>query len=144
VRFDWLPGRREHELEAEWLGLAKAQGARRVDSLLPAHLPERLRAALCELAGGNPTLANWSREQRRALLATTKSLRVPVARSHGYDHAEVTRGGVALDEVDPRTLQSRVCPGLYVIGELLDVDGPIGGFNFQAAFATGRLAGQHA
>jgi predicted flavoprotein YhiN len=51
---------------------------------------------------------------------------------------------VALDEVDPRTMQSRLAPGLFVCGELLDVDGPIGGFNFQAAFATGRLAGLHA
>ena len=66
---------------------------------------------------------------------------MPVAKSLGYDHAEVTRGGVALAEVDPRTMQSRLRPGLFVCGELLDVDGPIGGFNFQAAFATGRLAG---
>jgi 2-oxoglutarate dehydrogenase E2 component (dihydrolipoamide succinyltransferase) len=73
-----------------------------------------------------------------------KGLVVPVARSLGSDHAEVTRGGVALGEIDARTMQSKVRPGLFVCGELLDVDGPIGGFNFQAAFATGRLAGLHA
>ncbi len=65
-------------------------------------------------------------------------------KSLGYGAAEVTRGGVALDEVDARTMQSKLQPGLFVCGELLDVDGPIGGFNFQAAFATGRLAGLHA
>lgn len=144
VRFDFAPERSGEQLDAEWLAFARAHGTRRADAVLPTALPERLRAALCELAGGNPTLANWSRDARRALRDVVKGLRVPVGRSLGYGHAEVTRGGVALDEVDPRTMQSRVCPGLFVCGELLDVDGPIGGFNFQAAFATGRLAGLHA
>lgn len=144
VRFDFAPDQREEQLEAAWLAAGRAHGARRVESVLPPSLPERLRTALCELAGGNPPLASWSREQRRLLLATVKRLRVPVHHSLGYEHAEVTRGGVALPEIDPRTMQSRLCPGLFVCGELLDVDGPIGGFNFQAAFATGRLAGLHA
>jgi predicted Rossmann fold flavoprotein len=144
VRFDFAPGIAADALEAQWLAAARVHGARRTDSLLPAQLPERLRAALCALAGADTTLATITREQRRRLCAAVKDLRVPVAHSLGYDHAEVTRGGVALDEVDPRTMASRVCPGLFVCGELLDVDGPIGGFNFQAAFATGRLAGRNA
>jgi predicted Rossmann fold flavoprotein len=144
VRFDFAPDRRADELEAEWLALAAAHGGRRASSVLPAALPERVRAALCAQAGGDVPLANWPRPQRRALVAATKGLVVPVGRSLGYDHAEVTRGGVALAEIDARTMQSKVRPGLFVCGELLDVDGPIGGFNFQAAFATGRLAGLHA
>ncbi|MFN9947294.1 MAG: NAD(P)/FAD-dependent oxidoreductase [Planctomycetota bacterium] len=144
VRFDFAPDRREDELEAEWLALAAAHGGRRASSVLPAALPERVRAALCAQAGGDVPLANWPRPQRRALVAATKGLVVPVGRSLGYDHAEVTRGGVALAEIDARTMQSKVRPGLFVCGELLDVDGPIGGFNFQAAFATGRLAGLQA
>jgi predicted Rossmann fold flavoprotein len=141
VRFDFAPDTSAEQLEAQWLAAVKAHGNRRVESVLPPHLPERLQKTLCELAGGSTTLANWSRAQRKSLLAVLKDLRLPVARSLGYDHAEVTRGGVALAEIDPRTMQSRRCPGLFVCGELLDVDGPIGGFNFQAAFATGRLAG---
>ncbi|MFN9332990.1 MAG: NAD(P)/FAD-dependent oxidoreductase [Planctomycetota bacterium] len=144
VRFDFAPDRREDELEAEWLALAAAHGGRRASSVLPAALPERVRAALCAQAGGDVPLANWPRPQRRALVAATKGLVVPVGRSLGYDHAEVTRGGVALAEIDARTMQSKVRPGLFVCGELLDVDGPIGGFNVPAAFATGRLAGLHA
>lgn len=141
LRFDFAPEASAAQLEADWLAAARAHGARSVESVLPPALPERLRRALCSLAGAGGTLAGLPREARRRLLAAVKDLRLPVARSRGFDHAEVTRGGVVLDEVDPRTMQSRVCPGLYVCGELLDVDGPIGGFNFQAAFATGRLAG---
>ena len=145
VRFDFAPEQREHELEASWLATAAAHGTRRAESLLPPGLPERLRASLCSQAGvAGATLASLPREGRRRLLQCLKGLRVPVARSRGYDHAEVTRGGIALDEIDARTMQSKRTPGLFVCGELLDVDGPIGGFNFQAAFATGRLAGLHA
>ncbi len=144
VRFDFAPATSGEALEREWLEQVRQHGTRRVESVLPPGLPERLREALCDMAGSKTTLAGWSREARRRLLAVVKDLRVPVARSLGYDHAEVTRGGVPLDEVDPRTMQSKRMPGLFLCGELLDVDGPIGGFNFQAAFATGRLAGLNA
>jgi hypothetical protein len=144
VRFDFAPDASAEQLEALWLAAARQHGTRAVASVLPAALPERLRVALCGQAGATGSLASWSRDARRALLTAVKALDVPVARSLGYDHAEVTRGGVRLDEVDPRTMQSKAVPGLFVCGELLDVDGPIGGFNFQAAFATGRLAGLHA
>ena len=59
----------------------------------------------------------------------------------GFKKAEVTAGGVSLDQVDSRNMQSKLVPGLYLAGEILDLDGPIGGFNFQAAFSTGWLAG---
>ncbi len=69
---------------------------------------------------------------------------MPVTGTLGFAKAEVTAGGVPLDEVDSRTLQSKRVPGLYLAGELLDLDGPIGGYNFQAAWSTGWLAGQAA
>ncbi|MBL8729685.1 MAG: aminoacetone oxidase family FAD-binding enzyme [Planctomycetes bacterium] len=141
VRFDFLPDVAADELERAWLATAAAHGGRRVESLLPPALPERLRAALADAAGASGPLANLSRDARRRLLAAVKDLRLAAPASLGFEHAEVTRGGVELAEVDPRTMQSRRQPGLFVCGELLDVDGPIGGFNFQAAFATGRLAG---
>ena len=67
-----------------------------------------------------------------------------VERSLGFKHAEVTRGGIPLQEVDKQTMASKLVSGLYLCGEILDLDGPIGGFNFQAAFATGWVAGQQA
>lgn len=147
VRFDLMPGSGStDELERDWLAQCRAHGGRRVESLLGTALPERVRGSLVALAGiaRDCTLANLGKTERRRLLGSLRDLRVEVPKSRGYAHAEVTRGGLALDEVDPRTCESRRVPGMFVCGELLDVDGPIGGFNFQAAFATGRLAGLHA
>ena len=73
-----------------------------------------------------------------------KRLQVPLAGTLGFEKAEVTAGGVSLHEVDSRDMQSRKQPGLYIAGELLDLDGPIGGYNFQAAWSTGWLAGMKA
>ena len=72
----------------------------------------------------------------------SRGLRLPVAGTLGFAKAEVTSGGVALDEVEPRTLESRLRPGLHFVGEVLDLDGLIGGYNFQAAWSTGWLAGE--
>ena len=71
-----------------------------------------------------------------------RNSRLPVARSRGWDFAEVTAGGVPLDEIDYRSMRSRRVTGLFLIGEMLDCDGRIGGFNFQWAWATGHLAGR--
>ncbi len=103
-------------------------------------------AALCVARVGlrHPEWAPDRREFRRALGETLKGLPVLVSGTRGYDYAEVTRGGLDLSEVDPKTMAVGRVPGLYVAGELLDIDGPIGGFNFQAAFATGYLAGEAA
>ena len=67
--------------------------------------------------------------------------RTGVTSARGYNYAEATAGGVDLDEINPATMESRTCPGLFLVGEILDVDGRIGGFNFQWAWASGRVAG---
>jgi predicted flavoprotein YhiN len=72
-----------------------------------------------------------------------KRLRLPVTGTLGFGRAEVTAGGVALDEVDSRSMRSKKVPELWIAGEVLDLDGPIGGYNFQAAFSTGWLAGEN-
>ena len=145
VRFDFAPTERLEDLEAEWLAATQAHGRRGVAAALPRDLPERLRHALAANVGADGvSLAELKKDVRRRLLHNLKQTRVPVEQSLGFAHAEVTRGGVPLDEVDARTMASKVCPGLFLCGEILDIDGPIGGFNFQAAFATGRLAGLHA
>ena len=141
VRFDFVPEARLEDLERELVGAAAGAGKKHAASLLPRKLPERLRNALVEQAGAGGPVAELKKDARRRLVHSLKHLALPVERSMGFAHAEVTRGGVALDEVDGRTMESKLCPGLFLCGEILDIDGPIGGFNFQAAFATGRLAG---
>ena len=139
---DWLP-----EVSAEALDhRLQAGGRKSVRGLVRQWLPQRLAEALCELAGIGPeaTCAELSRPLRRALVQQLTDMPLPVVGDRGFQYAEVTAGGVPLDEVDPRTLHSRRCPGLYLVGEILDVDGRIGGFNFQWAWATGYLAGQAA
>ncbi|MEO8271854.1 MAG: NAD(P)/FAD-dependent oxidoreductase, partial [Aureliella sp.] len=86
-------------------------------------------------------LAELSRPSRLQLLEDLKRMSLPLSGTRGYPKAEVTAGGVSTREVNPQTMESRLAKGLYLAGEILDIDGPIGGFNFQAAFSTGHLAG---
>ncbi|HEX5136365.1 MAG TPA: NAD(P)/FAD-dependent oxidoreductase [Planctomycetota bacterium] len=135
LHVDFLPDVSEEELRT-----AIAQ-SKRIAKALP--LPARLAEALCEAEGvrGQQPGGETSRAHRHALLMAVKRWTPPVSGTRGFDHAEVTAGGVALPEVDPSTMESRIAKGLFVAGEILDVDGPIGGFNFQSAFSTGHAAG---
>jgi predicted flavoprotein YhiN len=91
---------------------------------------------------GDQPVAQLSRENRRRLARMLVEWPLEVTDTRGYNFAEVTAGGVALTEIDPATMQSRRCPGLFLVGEILDVDGRLGGFNFQWAWATGHVAGR--
>jgi len=125
---------------------ALSPGPRTVVGALRAELPDRLAAALCVLAGVDPSrpLAQLRREERIRLVETLVRGDLPWSGHEGYAKAEVTGGGVSLAEVDPATMESRIHPGLFLCGEILDAFGPIGGFNFQWAWATGRAAGNGA
>ncbi len=92
--------------------------------------------------GRDEALSRLTREKRRALVRTLTAFPLNVVDGRGYNFAEVTSGGLPLDEVNPKTMESRLSPGLHFVGEILDVDGRIGGFNFQWAWATGRVAGR--
>ncbi len=108
---------------------------------LRGRLPQRL---LEDLVPPNASRQPPTKEERRRLVGALLETPIPVARDRGFDYAEVTAGGVPLSEVELSTMASRRCGGLYLCGEILDVDGRIGGFNFQWAWASGRLAGLHA
>jgi predicted Rossmann fold flavoprotein len=143
VRMNVLPGRAPADVEAAWLAAAQASGSRHAESLL-AGLPGRLARRVCELAGvaSETRLSELSKNSRKRLLDAATDLRLPVADTRGWNAAEVTAGGVPLAEIDVRTMESKRCPRLHLVGEILDVDGRIGGFNFQWAWATGFIAGQ--
>jgi len=132
--------------DAEVEALLRPQGARTVLGAVRALVPDRLAALLLERAQVEPTrsLAELPRDERRRLLDTLLRGELPWTGDEGYKKAEVTGGGVSLAEVDPRTMESRRHPGLFLCGEVLDAFGPIGGYNFLWAWATGRAAGRAA
>jgi predicted Rossmann fold flavoprotein len=113
---------------------------------LSQRFADRFAAALCQRTGIDPSrpMAQLTHAQRRDLVHGLTGFRLPVVCDRGWNYAEVTAGGVPLSEVDFRSMASRKVPGLYVIGEMLDCDGRIGGFNFQWAWATGYIAGRAA
>lgn len=135
----WLPDETFESIDRALLSIGRQSPAR----WLADRLPERLSRALCDRAGVDPSspASALTRDQRRALARIITETPLPVTGDRGFTHAEVTAGGVPLDEIDPRTMASRHCENLYLIGEILDVDGRIGGFNFQWAWSTGYIAG---
>jgi predicted Rossmann fold flavoprotein len=145
LRLDVFPSTAREELN-EKLQAACRQGRVGVASILSADLPHRLAECLMEAAQVprgrlGPDL---SRPERVRLVSALKALALPIRGTLGFEKAEVTSGGIALNEVDARTLESRIVPGLHFAGEILDLDGLIGGYNFQAAWSTGWLAGEMA
>lgn len=141
---DLLPDITE-EAFSELLGReVQAAGKRQVSTILAQWVIHRLAEALLAVAGvpADRRAADLSKVERRRLVRVVKQLAIPSAGTLGFEKAEVTAGGVALEEIDSRTMQSKLVPGLWIAGELLDLDGPIGGYNFQAAFSTGWLAGE--
>lgn len=129
--------------EAEWEAILRAQGSRTVAGAVRAKLPDRLAAVLIATAGVDPAkvLAELRRDERLRLIGTLVRGELPWNGDEGYRKAEVTGGGVSLSEVHPGTMESRRQAGLYLCGEVLDAFGPIGGYNFLWAWATGRAAG---
>lgn len=131
-------------LERWWMETAAARPKATVASALRPRFPERFACALAAYGAGidpQTSLGQLSRESRRALVRAMTALPLPVERDRGYTFAEVTAGGVPLEEIDPATMASRRRAGLFLCGEILDVDGRIGGYNFQWAWCSGRLAG---
>ena len=132
--------------ERELLQGIELEPRRTLPLLLRGRLPESLMLELLAHAGVGPErpLSRLSREERRAVVAAFTAHELPVLEVMGYRKAEVTAGGVPLAEVDPSTLESRKSPGLHLAGEILHVDGRLGGYNFQWAWSTGHVAGRAA
>jgi predicted Rossmann fold flavoprotein len=144
LRCNFLPDFNETVCD-RWLAECIAESpARSVAKLLAATVPDRFAAALCRYLGVEPSVqaGQLTKAQRHALTQGVTRFLLPVERDRGWNYAEATAGGVPLKEINFRTMESKKVPGLYLIGEMLDCDGRIGGFNFQWAWATGYLAGR--
>ena len=129
--------------DEDWTTRLQPKGARTALLAVRAELPDRLASALLAAAAvaSDRPLSELTRDERLRLIDMLVRGPLPWTADEGYKKAEVTGGGVNLAEIDPRTMESRRCPGLYLCGEVLDAFGPIGGYNFLWAWATGRAAG---
>lgn len=146
IEVDLAPNETFEELSGRlraWLG---DHPKKLVRGFLDQIVPQRLEEPLLAEAGISPTVigAHLPQKQRNRLVEVLKGWRLGDVDEVWLDKGEVVAGGVALDEVDPQTMRSLKCPGLYLCGEVLDIAGPVGGYNLQAAFATGYLAGETA
>lgn len=144
VAADFLPNATEAELDDQLKTMAARDGRRAIGNVFTGTLPRRLVEALFTRAQVpiDRRLAELATGERAAVVEQLKRCAIRVTGSRGFEKAEVTAGGVALDEVDSRDMQSKLVPNLFLAGEILDLDGFIGGYNFQAAFSTGWLAGE--
>ena len=143
IRIDLKPSLDEQKLDARILRDFAQYQNRTIDHALQDLYPRLLVPVMVELAGIHPTTRanSVTRQQRRRLLELTKAFPVTIRGSRPVEEAIVTAGGISVREVNPKTMESKLVPGLYFAGEILDVDAYTGGFNLQIAWATGRAAG---
>ena len=146
LHFDFFPGREFADLDAALQSVITQYRGKMLVSLLEAWLPNRIVPALVQQAGVDPQKRGYvlTKEERRAVTHLLKDWMMGSVATIRIDRGEVTAGGVSLDEVDPHTMRSRKCASLLLCGEVLDIAGPVGGYNLQAAFSTGFVAGETA
>jgi predicted Rossmann fold flavoprotein len=139
LTINWIPEKTSEQLETE----LKSLGRMTLLRYFSGQVPERLLRVLCAEAGVEPATTGdqLPREARRALVTVWTQCPLPVTGNRGYLYAEVTAGGVPLSDIRLETMESRVCGGLHLCGEICDVDGRIGGYNFQWAWASGYTVG---
>jgi predicted Rossmann fold flavoprotein len=146
ISIDLKPALNESKLDARLLRDLQAHGKQQYQTLLKGLLPKKLIPVCCDLTDIPPerTAHQVSTAERRRLRSWLKDFRLDVVDHRSFEEAIITAGGVNTREVDPRTMASRLVPGLYFAGEVMDFDGDTGGYNLQAAFSTGWLAGRSA
>ncbi len=146
VAVDVCPDRQFEDLGADFQAFAQQHPKKQVSTWLDGFLPDRARAGLAAAANVDATIpvGQLPKKDRNRLIETLKRWPLGRVAEVVLPKGEVVAGGIPLTEVDPQTMMSRVCPGLFLAGEILDVAGPVGGYNLQAAWATGFVAGESA
>ena len=142
VSIDLAPEVVKDDLERRLIDRLAANPNRKIASVLGDIAPARLAKILCEQVGCSEVQAcQLTKDMRKKLVRLIKALPVSITGTRPMEEATVTRGGVSLKEIDPKTMQSKTCPGLFFAGEILNVDGPCGGYNLQISWSTAALAG---
>ena len=143
---DAVPDEPDVMLQEHLLSEIAANGGRKTETLVEVFVPQRLARFVLASAGvdASKKCHQLKKEERKAITQTLKNWNIGRVKEIPLDRGEVTAGGVDLHEVDPKSMRSKILKGLYICGEALDVAGPIGGYNLQAAFSTGYVAGEAA
>ena len=143
---DLKPALTEEQLDKRCLREFAANSKKSIRKAMKEFLPLRLIDCFLRIADIPPDkkVGQINQKERKKLVSLLKGLKLDIIKTRPIEEAMVTRGGVSLKEIDPRTMQSRLIDGLYFAGEIIDVDADTGGFNLQAAFSTGYLAGENA
>ena len=143
LRVNWLAKQRQDDVRQQLLALKSEHGKKLVDSIAPFDLPKRLWKSLVDHVVGSPEKrwADLSKQATQKLVSELTAGEYPITGKGVFKEEFVTCGGIELSEVDFRTMESRICSGLFFAGEILDIDGITGGFNFQNAWTTGWIAG---
>ena len=146
LSIDFFPAEDMAKLDLRMQKLFSANSNRQINNVLIGFLPPKLIAVLLKLTNipAEIKINQVTKEDRRNLIKLLKGFELEIERVDGFDKAMMTSGGVDLKEVDPSTMRSKIIGNLFLAGEILDLDGPTGGFNLQACWSTGRLAGESA
>lgn len=141
---NFLPGHTQEQMRQWFMAHARDNPRRSLAKTLAQRLSQRFAEAMIHHVGckAHTIIAQLPRNDRNRLLESLGRFQLPIVQDRGWNYAEVTAGGIPLEEINFRTMESKLVPRLYLIGEILDCDGRIGGFNFQWAWTTGFLAGK--
>ena len=143
VAIDLILDLEQHDFEKEIIDRCNENPKKQISNLLADFLPRRLSSIICKLnkCDEELTIGHLSKETRRKIVELIKNMPLSVLKTRSIEEAVVTRGGVDLDEIDSKTMESKICKGLFFAGEVINADAPCGGYNLQIAWSTGALAG---
>ncbi len=143
---DFLPDLQENELINYLLKIKNIKGSNSMDMLFAGVLPKAIGVEICKaskLYKQDKTISQLNRNEIASVAKKAKCFELEISGTKGFANAQVTSGGVSVNEINPSTMESKLCNGLYFAGELIDVDADCGGYNLQWAFASGLLAGEN-
>lgn len=146
AEIDLFPQRQADELEKQIIELCAAHPKKELAGVLQPLMPRAMALAICKLLEPSTNLlaGQLTKPKRRELVLSLKHLTIHIKHPRPIAEATITRGGIPTGEIDSKTMESKICEKLFFAGEVIDVDGPCGGYNLQIAFSTGRLAGKSA
>lgn len=146
LRLDFFPNKAFEILDQEVQNILQKNGKKNIKNILSEIAQQKLAALILDLVKANPDKKSCdiTKDERKKIVHTLKELTLNIRKAGGFEKAIITKGGINLKEINPNSMQSKIIENLYFAGEVIDIDGPTGGYNLQAAWSTGYLAGTSA